>query len=109
MSGVGIICLVLLSASLDFSSPFGPVPRPLPVAISKSLPATATASVYHSVGRKPIAVMGAAGFSRFWAILPISKTATESAAALAANSLFPSLFAPMKRFRCRKIPVSADA
>src|SRR5215471_18427372 len=70
---------------------FGPVPRPLALAINKSLPALASAVGYHSVGIKPMArsvdpVMTGLDIL----IAETSYTATAFKLASATNRYFPS-------------------
>src|ERR1700680_2025847 len=64
---------------------FGPEPRPLALAIRRSLGVAATTVGYHSVGMKPMARSD-------WPEVSLlrSNTATESEMALAENRVFSS-------------------
>src|SRR6266851_10421271 len=73
------------SAVLPMDFGFGPEPRPLALAIRRSLLAAATTVGYHCVGMKPAAGGGWPAVS-----LARSKTATESEMALAEKSIFSS-------------------
>src|SRR6266849_2448276 len=76
----------LPSAVLPMDFGFGPEPRPLALAIRRSLRVAATTVGYHCVGMKPMPWSGWPEMS-----LARSKTATESEMALAEKRVFSSV------------------
>ena len=81
---------------------FGPLPTPLPEAISRSSPRTAVAVGYHSVGMNPSAGCGMSRLSD-----DVSKTASASDPELTTGGACRWQLSPALRGSCRLNPVQA--